>query len=102
MTRLFRPRKTDSTQAEIKSGLEKAGVRVWIIEEPCDLLTYFFCRKHDKFCWQTLEAKPLTGKKAPKARIRSDQPEQNQFLADTHTPVVTNAIEALLALSIHD
>ena len=95
-------RKVDSTQAEIVAGLEKAGVSVWIISEPCDLLCYFWCKKHNKHCWQTLECKPLTGKKAPKARIRTDQPEQTAFLERTRTPVVTNSIEALLALSVHD
>jgi hypothetical protein len=93
--------KVDSTQATIKAGLEQAGIRVWIISEPCDLLCYFWCKKHGRSCWQPLECKPLTGKKSPKARIRTDQPEQNMFLADTQTPVVTSAMEALLALSTH-
>lgn len=30
--------KTDKTQAAIIRGLEQAGVRVWIIKLPCDLL----------------------------------------------------------------
>lgn len=94
-------RKVDSTQATIKQGLEEGGVQVWIISEPCDLLCYFWCPKHTRYCWQTLECKPLIGKKVPKARIRTDQPEQNEFLERTKTPVVTSVTEALLALSVH-
>jgi hypothetical protein len=94
-------RKVDSTQPLIVTGLEQAGVKVYVIEEPCDLLCYFWCKKHDRHCWQTLECKPLIGVRHPKARRRTDQPEQNQFLEDTKTPVVTSATEALLALSVH-
>lgn len=94
-------RKADSTQVDIVAGLRKAGVRVEIIEEPCDLLCRFWCKNHQFFCWQTLECKPVTGKLRPKARRRTDQPEQTQFLTDTQTPVVTSAEEALLTLSLH-
>jgi len=94
-------KKVDSTQAAIKAELERAGVEVHVIGDPCDLLCWFWCKKHGKHCWQTLECKPVTGKRQPKARIRTDQPEQNEFLARTKTPVVTSGTEALLALSIH-
>lgn len=91
-------RKTDSTQREIVRGLEKAGIRVWVIEEPCDLLVRFWSSSARRFLWQPLECKPLTGKRAPKARIRTDQPKQNEFLQANDVPVVTNIAEALEAL----
>ena len=94
-------RKQDGTQGDIVAGLRQAGVKVWIIAEPCDLLCRFWCKNHRFHCWQTLEVKPLIGKLAPKARRRTDQPEQDQFLADTQTPVVTSVEEALLTLSLH-
>lgn len=94
-------RKHDGTAGDIVAGLRQAGVKVWLIEEPCDLLCRFWCKRHDCFCWQPLECKPLVGKLQPKARRRTDQPEQTQFLADTQTPVVTSAEEALLILSLH-
>jgi len=94
----MRARKTDATQTYIVDGLREAHIKVWVIQEPCDLLCRFWCNRHQFFCWQTLECKPLIGKK-PKARIRTDQPEQNQFLADTQTPVVTSVSEALAALN---
>jgi hypothetical protein len=94
-------RKTDGTQAEIVRTLMAAGIRTWVIGEPCDLLCNFWCRTHQRWCWQTLECKPLTGKRAPKARIRSDQQRQNAFLAATGTPVVTSGTEALKALYEH-
>lgn len=92
-------RKTDSTQAEIVRGLQKAGVRVWIMEEPCDLLCRFWSNHLRRFIWQPLECKPLIGKRAPRARIRTDQPAQNVFLAENGVPVVTSAVEALTVLA---
>ena len=94
-------RKQDGSQGDIVAGLRQAGVKVWIIGEPCDLLCRFWCKQHQFFCWQTLECKPLVGKLAPKARRRTDQPEQTTFLTETDTPVVTSAEEALLILSLH-
>jgi hypothetical protein len=96
-----RIRQTDANQADVIAGLEKAGVKVYVIGEPCDLLCRFWCGKHNRVCWEPLEVKPLVGKKAPKPRKRTDQPDQNQFLADTGVKVVTSATEALLALSVH-
>lgn len=94
-------RKHDGTQGDIVAGLRQAGLKVFIIEEPCDLLVRFWCKRHQNHCWQTIECKPLVGKLAPKARRRTDQPDQNAFLAETETPVVTSAEEALLVLSLH-
>jgi hypothetical protein len=92
-------RKTDSTQAEIVRGLTKAGVKVWIIEEPCDLLCRFWSNRIRRFLWQPLECKPLTGKRDPKARIRADQPAQNAFRKENEVPVVTSAVQALEVLA---
>ncbi len=94
-------RKTDSTQAEIVRGLEKAGVKVWIIEEPCDLLCRYWSSVQRRFTWQPLECKPLIGKRHPKARIRKDQPRQTAFLDENDVPVVWSAAGALAWLSAH-
>ena len=93
-------RKVDGTQTDILAGLRQAGIRCWVIAEPFDLLVNFSCPRHGGRCWDVLECKPLTGKKAPKARIRTDQTEQTELLALTRTAVVTSALEALLALSL--
>lgn len=95
-----RAAKVDGTQAAIVRGLEAAHVKCWSIRQPCDLLCQFWCARHGIYCWQTLECKPLTGKRNPKARIRTDQPEQNEFLIDTNTPVVTSFDEAWHILNI--
>lgn len=97
----MRARKVDATQAEVVSGLRKAGVKVWVIEEPCDLLCRYWSNVQRRFVWQPLECKPLTGKKAPKARIRKDQPSQTTFLEDNEVPVVWAALGALAWLQAH-
>ena len=86
--------KTDTVQASIVQGLESVGVRVWVIKQPCDLLCWV------RGVWQPLEVKTPYGKKAPKARKRSDQEKQNAFLAETNTPVVTSLEDALTALGL--
>jgi hypothetical protein len=96
-----RIRKADANQSTLVEDLEKAGVKVWTIGEPCDLLCRFWCKQHDFYCWQPIEIKVLQGKLRPKARRRTDQPEQNRFLQETDTPVVTSSLEALLILSTH-
>jgi hypothetical protein len=73
----------DATQQNIVKQLRAAGVLVWIIGWPCDLLTYYRSR------WQTLECKPV------KNRIRRDQASQDEFLAQTRTPIVRTPDEAL-------
>jgi hypothetical protein len=92
-------RRVDKTQRAIKTQLETALVQVWIMEEPCDLLTRFWCNRHHDFCWQPLEVKTPQGKKNPKARARKDQKAQEEFLAATGTPVVISFEEAWRALN---
>lgn len=93
--------RADTTQPEIVAELEEAGIQVWVIGLPCDLLVRFYCKNHNYHCWQTIECKTPYGKKAPKSKVDKRQVDQIQFLADTLTPVVTNATEALLILSLH-
>lgn len=93
--RLYRPRKADSTQASIVRELGKLGYLVHVVAEPVDLL---IGRESWGNRWLLLEAKPLTGTRAPKARIRADQPEQNEFCARYRVPRVTNWIEAHAAV----
>ena len=85
--------KTDKTQAAIIRGLEQAGVRVWIIKQPCDLL----CLVHGR--WQTLEVKTPEGKRGQVWRRRRMK-AQNDFLDTTPTPVVTSLEAALVVLGI--
>jgi hypothetical protein len=96
-----RARKSDATQPDIIADLEKAGVKVWPIGEPCDLLCYFWCQKHARWCWQPLEIKVTTGKKQPKPKLDKRQVEQAEFLKATGTKIITTVTEALLALSVH-
>ena len=83
-------KRIDQAQPAIVKALRKAGVRVWIISEPCDLLTQFRGR------WQPLEVKNLD------ARPRSDQVEQQQFLAETGVPMVRTPEQALAAVGAAD
>jgi hypothetical protein len=78
-------KKVDSTQAEIVAALRKAGIQVWIISTPADLLTLYHGR------WRPLECKP------PK-RKRNDQPEQDEFLKQTKVPVVRTPEDAIVAV----
>lgn len=82
--RMTRP---DSTQTEIVDALRKAGVSVWIIGQPCDLLTHYHGR------WQVMECKPLA------KRARKDQDEQSQFLAAYAVPIVRTPLQAIEALT---
>lgn len=85
----MRARKIDSVQPEIVEALRKAGVMVWVIEEPCDLLT--LCRG----VWLPLEVKTPTSHKDKR------QEAQQQFLKDTGTPVVTSALQAIETVISH-
>lgn len=82
--------KTDATQADLVKDLRKAGIDVWVIRQPVDLLLRFWCNRHHDFCWQPLEVKTPYGKKDPKARTRADQEEQQEFLRETLTPIATD------------
>ena len=85
--------KTDKTQAAIIRGLEQAGVRVWIIKLPCDLLCLVQGR------WQPLEVKTPEGKRG-QVWQRRRMKTQNDFLQETRTPVVTCLEDALCALGL--
>jgi hypothetical protein len=82
--RMTRP---DGTQAEIVQRLRQACVTVWVIGEPCDLLTYYRGR------WLPLECKPK------KPRKRTDQADQERFLIDYAVPVVRTFEEAYAAVT---
>ena len=79
----------DSTQQPIVDALRKAGVRVYIIGEPADLLCFY------RGVWRVLECKPKDYK-GP----RADQKEQTEFLKATNTPVVKTIWEALSASGV--
>ena len=84
--RMTRP---DSTQNEIVSALRKAGITVWVIGQPCDLLTYYPPYKR----WRPIECKPA------KERNRNDQDEQKEFLTTFAVPIVRTAEEAIAAIT---
>lgn len=84
MRRLHR---SDSSQKPIVEALRKAGVAVWAIGRPCDLLTYYRGR------WLPLECKPEGHKKG-----RKDQAEQEWFLLSYNVPKVTTPEQALEAV----
>lgn len=90
-------RKVDQSQRSIKQQLETALVQVWVMEEPCDLLTRFWCNRHHDFCWQPLEIK--TARKGGRIAKRVDQPIQNEFLRTTNTPAVYSFDQAWAALN---
>lgn len=92
--------KVDSTQREIVQRLRDAGISVFVIHQPCDLLLRFYCNRHHDYCWQTLEAKTAYGKRNPKARIRPEQKVQQEFLAQTGTPIATTFEEAMRVLNL--
>jgi len=91
-------RKVDSSQAAIVEALREAGILVWIISRPCDLLTFYPPLKR----WRTLECKPAAQPgikvKVRAIRNRKDQKKQDEFLAITGTPIVRTAQEAITAV----
>ena len=89
-----RAKKVDSSQAEIVAALRQACVTVWIIGQPCDLLTYYRGK------WQPLECKPPDTTKKGTRRLRSDQERQTEFLAAYAVPVVRTPREALIAVGV--
>lgn len=99
MSRWRRNAKSDQSRAAIVSGLRSAGVQVWDIRHPVDLLCRYWSNDLKRWQWQPLELKTPQGKNG-KARKRNDQPEQVEFLYSTQTPVVTNISEALEALGV--
>ncbi len=75
----------DGTQEEIVKALRKAGIIVYVIGRPCDLLTYYPPMKR----WRTLECKPK------RKRNRNDQEGQELFLEITGTPIVRTGEDAI-------
>jgi len=82
--------KTDSVQTELIRDLRAAGIGVWVIGRPVDLLLRFWCARHHDHCWQPLEIKTPYGKKDPKARVDPRQEKQQEFLIETMTPIATD------------
>jgi hypothetical protein len=80
----------DATQGAVVEGLRKAGISVWILGEPCDLLTYYPPLKR----WRPIEVKP----EDTHNRNRRDQETQKEFLATYAVPIVRTAQEALSAV----
>ena len=86
--RMTRP---DATQTEIVAKLRQACISVWIIGEPCDLLTYYA----QKDRWRPLEVKPTD----PKNRNRKDQGKQREFVSTYAIPIVRTFDEAYAAIT---
>jgi hypothetical protein len=79
-------KRTDATQKAIVEALRKVGVKVWIISEPCDLLTLY------RGVWRPIECKPVK-------RKRNDQEKQTEFLKDTATQVCRTPEAAIAAVT---
>ena len=94
--RMTRP---DSAQGPIVSALRSAGISVWIIGEPCDLLTYYAPLKR----WRPLEVKPAPEPgvkvKTRAIRHRNDQEGQKAFVTTYAVPIVRTPQEALQAVT---
>src|SRR5271156_3287847 len=79
--------KVDENQSEIVDALRQAGISVWIIKQPVDLL-FHHCGR-----FGLIEVKKPSFKRA-----RKDQERQSAFLATYAVPVVRTAEEALAAV----
>lgn len=88
-----RAAKPDDAQPKIVKALREAGCRVEIIRQPVDLLVRFWSNKYRHFIWTPMEIKTPT--KTGKRRKRLDQKAQDDFIAETGTPVVLTKEEAL-------
>lgn len=88
-----RAAKVDTAQPHIIDALRKAGVQVWVIKLPCDLLTLYHGR------WLPLECK--TASKTGRIAKDKRQADQIAFLEQTSCPVVSTPEEALLAVSVY-
>jgi hypothetical protein len=84
-----RARKVDKAQREVIDALERVGVQVWVIQEPCDLLT--LCRG----IWLPLEVK------TPGVYVDKRQLRQQEFLKSTGTPIVKSATQAVEVVIDH-
>jgi hypothetical protein len=85
-----RAKKVDASQGPIVAALRAAGISVWIIGTPCDLLTYNPATQR----WKPLECKPTD----PHNRHRRDQGRQKEFVSTYAIPLVRTAEEALQAV----
>lgn len=90
MTQYRAAAKVDASQASLVKALRDAGIDVWPIRQPCDLLLRFYCTRHRDYCWQPLEVKTAYGKKSPKPRLDIRQKGQAYFLDTTNTPIATD------------
>jgi hypothetical protein len=84
--------KVDLTQRALVKDLRDAGIEVYSIRQPCDLLLRFWCIRHREFCWQTLEVKS-------RPKLRKDQSRQSEFLERTSTPVAMTFSQAWIQLN---
>lgn len=91
MSFIRRAKKVDASQGPIVAGLRAAGITVWIIGQPCDLLTYYPPMKR----WRPLECKP----EDPKNRNRKDQGTQATFIRTYAVPIVRTVQEAIEAIT---
>ena len=87
----------DTVQSSIVKGLRKCGFRVEVLGRPVDLMVCktVYLLPHAT-CWRLLEVKTPT--QTGKRRKRKDQQEQDRFITETGTPIVTSLEEALEAL----
>lgn len=94
-----RAKKVDSSQGPIVAALRSAGIAVWVIGTPVDLLTYYPPLKR----WRPLEVKPAPEPgilvKTRAVRIRKDQERQAAFIATYAVPVVRTVQEAIEAIT---
>lgn len=80
--------KTDASQGEIVMALRQAGVDVWVIGWPVDLLL------HHRNRFSVMECKAVG------ARPRKSQTQQQDFCRQFGVPIVHTAEEALLVLGL--
>lgn len=90
--------KSDRARTQIVEGLRRCGVHVWDIRRPADLLCWHSRWGPGNF--RVLEVKTAHGKHAPKPRFDKRQVAQNDFLALTGAPIVTDLTTALCALGL--
>lgn len=90
-------KRRDTSESAVVRALEAAGCKVYKAL-PCDLLVRV--PRDPPGILRCLEAKTARGKRDPKLKLDKRQMEQQQFVADTGTPYVTDALEALRAVGV--
>lgn len=78
-------KKRDSTEGDIVKALRKAGVHVWLLDTPCDLLTYW------AGLWLPLEVKAEKGKLTA---------EQEKMVEEQNLRIVRSPEDALRAVGL--